>query len=83
MKKDYTIKLAKENGMSLAEYLSTASERFVVMENGEPWCYGSDGTPIVYPSKEKATEDVAECGSDVALVVSEQYLLEDMEGKAA
>lgn len=58
--KNYIDKIAHEDGMTREEYLKTAKNRLVVLEDGEPWTYGSDGTPITYPDANKARADMEE-----------------------
>ena len=58
--KNYIDKIALEGRMTREEYLKTAKNRLVVLEDGEPWTYGSDGTPITYPDASKARADMEE-----------------------
>lgn len=58
--KNYIDKIARESGMTREEYLRTAKNRLVVLEDGEPWTYKSDGSPIVYPNTEAAKSDIDE-----------------------
>jgi len=65
MNKAYFYQAAKENGVSVEEYLNTTPYNYVIIDNGTPLVWQGNDCPVIFGDTADAKAEIAQWGGEV------------------